>query len=29
VVYIGRRYFGAKSKIYDATMKRAVKEQPL
>ena len=28
-VYRGRGYFGAKSKVYDATMKRAVKENPL
>ena len=29
VVYRDRGYFGAKSKGYDATMKRAVKEHPL
>jgi transposase, IS5 family len=29
VVYRDRGYFGAKSKSYDATMKRAVKEHPL
>jgi hypothetical protein len=28
VVYRDRGYFGAKSKGYDATMKRAVKEHP-
>ena len=29
MVYRARGYFGAKSKVYNATMKRAVKEQPL
>lgn len=29
MVYRGRRYFGAKSKNYGATMKQAVKEHPL
>jgi IS5 family transposase len=29
VVHRDRGYFGAKSKGYDTTMKRAVKEQPM
>ncbi len=29
MVYRGRRYFGAKSKNYGATMKQAVEEHPL
>jgi IS5 family transposase len=29
VVYRDRGYFETKSKIYDATMKRAIKEHPL
>jgi hypothetical protein len=29
VVYRGRGYFGAKSKSYSATMKRAIKQHPL
>ncbi len=28
VVYQDKGYFGAKSKVYDATMKRSIKEHP-